>query len=337
MSIRHRSLKRTLYRCSEEVNATKKIAKVTSLRAAVNTFWAKLDIQIMNRNGFKEPPTVRNRLVNKHEIMLDYFKKTFGDFFDKYDFDRPLPESDLSVQDCIWVCWWQGLDSAPELVRKCIESIQKNAGNHEVIIITEDNYKEYVNIPKWVEDKKNAGIISLTNYSDLLRLSLLAEHGGMWLDATFFCAKPTIDEYFSSPLWSIKRPDYLHCSVASGYFAGYSLQCNVEQRWMFATIRDFFLYYWKNNDMLIDYLIVDYMIVLAQQKDSRISEAFKNIVPNNPCCDELYKVLGEPFDEEVWKTLTKDTSLFKLTWKQEFPLQKHGKETFYAKILNGTL
>lgn len=337
MAAGHKSVKRILFRCLEEVNATKEIAKVTSVGAAVNTFRAKLDIQIMNRNGFKEPPAVRNRLVNKHEVMLDYFKKTFEDFFDKYDFDRPLPENDLSIRDCIWVCWWQGLDSAPELVKKCIESIQKNAGNHEVIIITEDNYKEYVNIPKWVEDKKNAGIISLTNYSDLLRLSLLAEHGGMWLDATFFCAKPTIDEYFSFPLWSIKRPDYLHCSVASGYFAGYSLQCNVEQRWMFATIRDFFLYYWKNNDMLIDYLIVDYMIVLAQQKDSRISNAFKSIVPNNPCCDELYKVLGEPFDEEVWKKLKKDTSLFKLTWKQEFPKKKDGQDTFYAKLLDGTL
>lgn len=337
MAAGHKSVKRILLRCLEEVIATKEIAKVTSLGAAVNTFRAKLDIQIMNRNGFKEPPAVRNRLVNKHEVMLEYFKKTFEDFFDKYDFDRPLPENDLSIRDCIWVCWWQGLDSAPELVRKCIESIQKNAGNHEVIIITEDNYKEYVNIPKWVEDKKNAGIISLTNYSDLLRLSLLAEHGGMWLDATFFCAKPTIDEYFSCPLWSIKRPDYLHCSVASGYFAGYSLQCNVEQRWMFATIRDFFLYYWKNNDMLIDYLIVDYMIVLAQQKDSRISKAFKSIVPNNPCCDELYKVLGEPFDEDVWKELTKDTSLFKLTWKQEFPKKKDGQDTFYAKLLDGTL
>ncbi len=210
MATGHKSVKRILLRCLEEVRATKEIAKVTSLRAAVSTFRAKLDIQIMNRNGFKEPPAVRNRLVNKHEVMLEYFKKTFGDFLKKYDFDRPLLESNLCIRDCIWICWWQGLDKAPELVKKCVESIQKNAGDHEVIIITEDNYKEYVNIPKWVEDKKNAGIISRTHYSDILRLSLLAEHGGMWLDATFFCVKPTINEYFSYPLWSIKRPNYLH-------------------------------------------------------------------------------------------------------------------------------
>ena len=136
MATGHKSVKRILLRCLEEVSATKEIAKVTSLGAAVNTFRAKLDIQIMNRNGFKEPPAVRNRLVKKHEVMLDYFKKTFGDFFDEYDFDRPLPESDFAIRDCIWICWWQGLENAPEIVKCCVESICHNAGNHQVTIRT---------------------------------------------------------------------------------------------------------------------------------------------------------------------------------------------------------
>ncbi len=337
MAAGHKSIKRIVHRCLEEVYATKEIAKVTSFGKALNTFRAKFDIQVMNRNGFQEPPAVRNRLVNKHEVMLEYFEKTFGDFFDKYDYDRPLPEDDPALRDCIWICWWQGLDSAPELVKRCIESIQKNAGGHKVIILTEDNYKDYVTVPKWVEDKKDAGIISRTHYSDILRLSLLAEHGGMWLDATFFCAKNCIDEYFKYPLWSIKRPDYLHCSIASGYFATYSLKCDADKRWIFATIRDFFLHYWKTNDKLIDYLTLDYMIVLAQRKDPRIAAEFEKTVPNNPLCDELYKVLGEPFDAQKWAELTKDTALFKLTWKQEFPLQKNGCDTFYKKLLDGEL
>jgi hypothetical protein len=333
----HSNIKRIIHRCMEELDATVKIAKVTSFRKAVITFLAKIDIQIMNRNGFKESESVRKRLIDKHETMIEYFEKSFDDFLDNYNFDKTVPDNDSSLHDCIWVCWWQGMDNAPELVKKCVESIRNNAGNHKVIIITDDNYKDYVTIPKWIEKKKDAGIITRTNYSDLLRLSLLAEHGGMWLDATFFCSKPSIDEYFNYPLWSIKRPDYLHCSVASGYFAGYSLRCDLQNRWIFATIRDFFINYWEQNDTLIDYLLVDYMIVLAQRKDSRIANAFKDIIPNNPCCDDLYKVLGEPFDKEVWERLKKDTALFKLTWKQEFPYEKDGKETFYAKLINNEL
>lgn len=337
MAFGHKNIKRIMERCLEELNATKEIAKVTSLMDGLDTLRAKLDIQVMNYNGFLEPTTVRNRLMKKHKVMLDYYEKTFGDFFEIYDYNRPLPVNNSKHNECIWVCWWQGLDNAPDLVKVCIESITKNAGNHRVIVITDDNYKEYVNIPEWIEEKKNSGIISRTHYSDILRLSLLAEYGGMWLDATFFCSDNKLEEYFSHHVWSIKRPDYAHSSVASGYFATYSLQCHIEERWIFATIRDFFLHYWKINDKQIDYLTLDYMIVLAQKKDSRIGEAFKRIIPNNPCCDELYKVLGDPYEEELWQMLKQETSLFKLTWKQEFPKKKDGHDTFYAKLLDGTL
>ena len=47
-------------------------------------------------------------------------------------------------------------------------------------------------------------------YSDLLRMNLLAIYGGIWIDSTFFCAGLCFEEYMQLPLWSIKRPDYLH-------------------------------------------------------------------------------------------------------------------------------
>lgn len=337
MAMGHMNLKRIVYRSLEELNATIKIAKVTSIGDAINTFRAKVDIQVMNRNGFKETPTVKRRLMKKHKVMLEYFEKMFDEYLENYEYNKVFSNDDSEFCNRIWICWWQGLDNAPELVKRCIDSIQKNSGKYQVTILTDKNYKEFVDIPEWIEEKRKAGIITPTNYSDLLRLSLLAKHGGMWLDSTFFCASPRIEEYFNYPLWSIKRPDYLHCSVASGYFAGYSLKCDSNNRWIFEVVRDFFLNYWKNNDTLIDYLLVDYMIVLAQRHDKQIAEAFKEIIPNNPCCDELFKILGEPYDDSIWQELKKDTALFKLTWKQEFPLKKDGKDTFYAKLLEGKL
>lgn len=74
------------------------------------------------------------------------------------------------------------MDNAPEPIRKYVESIQKNIGNHKVTIITEDNYKDYVKFPNWIEKE----IIYHIHYFDLLRLELLANYGGIWLDSTFF-------------------------------------------------------------------------------------------------------------------------------------------------------
>lgn len=335
MAQKHSNIKRIIHRISEELDATRRIAKVMSWREALTTLQAKFDIQVMNRNGYYESEKQKEHLLKKHKVMLKYYEKTFADFLKEYDYNQNqvITQSKSLYADCIWVCWWQGLDQAPEIVKVCVESIKRNAGKHPVIILTEDNYRQYVDIPQWVEEKKNKGIITRTNYSDLLRLSLLAKHGGMWLDATFYCTKLIPDEYFDIPIWSIKRPDYAHASVASGYFAGYSLACNQESRWMFATIRDFFLNYWKNNDTMVDYLMVDYMIVLAQKMDKRIAAAFSQIPSNNPLCDELFKNLDHIYEESLWNKLKQNTFLFKLTWKQAFPKNKDGKETFYAKLI----
>ena len=330
-------IKKILHRSLEEIYATAKIAKEISAKDALTTFVAKIDVQRSVRNGYKETSAVKSRLLKKHEVMLKYFEKTFSDFTDSYDYDRPLADDDVKNRNHIWICWWQGWEQAPEIVKICIESIRRNANDHEVILITNDNYKEYVNIPSWVEQKRNKGIISRTHFADLLRLSLLAEHGGMWLDSTFFCVSPEIEKYFEYPVWSVKRPDYLHLSVASGNFANYSLACDYDHRWVFATLRDFFLHYWKTNNSLVDYLTLDYLIVLAQRKDERIKKLFDAIIPNNRRCDDLFIALPKSYNKEYWNSLKEDTVLFKLSWKIDYPKMVHGKETFYGRLLNRNL
>lgn len=331
----HNSLKRIVHRSCEEIDATRRIAKVTSWPEAINTFRAKLDIQVMSRNGYKEPPAVKERLLRKHETVLKYLESKFGDYYASYDYEAPLPASNPDLENKIWMCWWQGEENAPEIVRACIDSVRRNAGGHEVIVVTDENLSKYADIPDWVLEKVRAGVMSRTHLSDLLRLSLLAEHGGLWLDATFFCTG-ALDGYLKLPIWSIKRPDYLHASVACGMFANYSLECDVSHRRVFATLRDYYLEYWQQCDGLIDYLLTDYLIVLAQRHEPSIAEAFASIEPNNPRCDDLISLLDKPFDQATWNKLTTDTLLFKLTWKKDFRLKSQTSSTFYMFLLENS-
>lgn len=334
---KHNSIKRILHRSYEELKATYDVAKEISINAAIVTFWAKVDIQIMNRNGFKEPQNVKNRLMKKHKIMLDFLEKKYKDFWPAYKLSKEMPECKEQLRNKIWICWWQGIENAPEIVKACVESIKRFSGEYEVICITEENYKQYVQFPSWIEDKYKNKIFSRTHFSDLLRMNILATYGGIWIDSTFFCKSPCFESYMKLPLWSIKRPDYLHCSIASGYFAGYSLGCNYQNRWIFKVIRDILFHYWKDNKKLVDYLLVDYAVVLAQRHYEDIAEAFKQIQPNNPYCDELYKVLGQPYDENTWQHISKDTALYKLTWKQSFEKEINGKKSFYGMLIDGSL
>lgn len=337
MAHTHNNLKRIIHRSLEEIKASMDVAKAISLRAAIVTFRAKLDIQIMNRNGFKEPECVKKRLLKKHKIMLDFLEDKYKNYWSSYKCIKDLSDCDVNLRNKIWICWWQGLDNAPEIVKSCVESIKSYSGKYEVVCITDDNYKKYVKFPDWIEEKYKNGVFSRTHFSDLLRMNILATYGGIWIDSTFFCAGPCFESYMQMPLWSIKRPDYLHCSIAGGYFAGYSLGCSYQNRWIFKVIRDILFEYWRCNDRLIDYLLVDYAVVLAQKHYEDIADAFCKIEPNNAYCDELYKVLGQPYDENVWSEIRKDTVLYKLTWKQSFEKEIGGKKTFYGKLIDGTL
>lgn len=329
----HNNVKRIVRRVGEELRATRAIAAETTWPEALNTFRAKLDIQVMSRNGFKEPTAVKERLLRKHETVLEYLESRFGDYYAAYDYGAPLPPSDPSLERKIWMCWWQGEENAPEIVRACINSVRRNAGSHGVIVVTDENVNEYVDVPDWIFDKVKTGIMSRTHLSDLLRLALLAEHGGMWLDATFFCTG-VLDDYASLPIWSIKRPDYLHASVAGGMFANYSLGCDLHHRRVFRAIRDYYLEYWRQCNWLVDYLLTDYLIVLAQRHDPSIADAFSSVQPNNQRCDDLVSLLNTPFNNDVWQDLTSDTSLFKLTWKQIFHERADaGMESYYGKII----
>lgn len=333
MANRHNSLERIVHRASEEIHASRMIAKETSFSEGINAFRAKLDIQVMNHNGYQESDAVKARLLRKHEAVLQYLENRFGDYYASYDYDAPLPPIAPDRRNKIWMCWWQGLDSAPEIVKACVESVRRNAGEREVVIITDKNVGEFVQFPQWIRELYDNGVLSRTHISDLLRLELLTRYGGIWLDSTFYCCRPLTDDIYDAPLWSIKRPDYLHASVASGMFANYSFGCDEGHRKVFAVIRDYFLEYWRKENYLIDYLLTDYLIILAQRHDPWIAESFDAIQPNNPQCDELFKILDRPYDEKQWSVLSASTDLFKLTWKQKYNELEKKSPTYFGMVV----
>ena len=334
---KHNSIKRILRRCKEELQATKAIAKVETVGGALVTFISKMLIQAINRGWLKEGELVKKLLLRKHKVMQDFFDQSFADFLKNYDYNPSLPEIDRKYKNAIWLCWWQGEDNAPEITKKCIESIRRNSGGNPVIVIDETTYKEYVEIPDWLEKKYKAGIISRTHYSDILRLSLLSTYGGLWLDATMYCTAPVLNTYLKLPLWTMKRPGYGYLSIAGGRFATYCLGCDWEHRYVFRIIRDSLLQYWKVNDSLIDYLVFDYMIDLAIQYNTQIAECFNRIAPNNWDADRLMNVMGIPYDEAIWKNMSAETSLFKLSWKRSFPMEIDGVDTFYGMLMKEKL
>lgn len=109
----------------------------------------------------------------KDKIVLNYIEKQYGNFISQYTLCSLPPKKQFENLP-IWVCWLQGEENAPKLVKKCISSIRQHANGHEVIILTENNIKEYIDIPEYIIENAQRGILSRTNFSDIVRFALLA-------------------------------------------------------------------------------------------------------------------------------------------------------------------
>ena len=83
-----KEFRRKLHRAFEEIKATREIAKYTSWGEAINSFRAKIDIQIMCRNGLQEPENVKRRLLKKHATTLNYFERKYKYYWENYNLPK---------------------------------------------------------------------------------------------------------------------------------------------------------------------------------------------------------------------------------------------------------
>lgn len=236
----------------------------------------------------------------------------------------------------IWVFWWSGEDAAPDIVKACIRSIRENANGHEVIFLDKDTYSDYVSIPESVQKKHNEGIIGHAHYFDLIRLSLLAQYGGMWIDATVFLSQPIPSEIFSQPFYSLKTytrdADYISKSRWCGYFLAGSSDFP-----LFSFTRDCLIAYWERRDVIIDYLLMDYIFALAYEHMEEVKKAIDSLCDNNTKHGTLMSEINAPYSEELFNMLRAgDTFASKLSWRYGNPVAytSKGELTNYGYLLS---
>ena len=104
-------------------------------------------------------------------------------------FHHPSPprRDPAALPQRIYLYWDSGLDSAPELVRRCVASWRAQNPGWEVEMLDQqaaDNHLPRADLPE---------TLSTAHYSDLLRTRILQEHGGVWADATSLCTRPLDD------------------------------------------------------------------------------------------------------------------------------------------------
>lgn len=225
-----------------------------------------------------------------------------------------------TLKKYIWVCWFQGIDEAPELVKHCINSIKINApSEYEVVILDDINIPNYVTFPAIVLEKYSSGLISKAQLSDILRFNLLATYGGVWVDATIFCTKE-LSFITDADFFTLKSKNFDNVnSISKGLWTGYFLKCPPNYK-PFILIRDCFNKYWEKNNILIDYFLVDYLMLLAFEYSELLRTDIDKLGYHGDNRFLLEWLLPKAVTPENNDLLANDKiGIYKLTIKKRFP------------------
>ncbi|ELA66154.1 MULTISPECIES: capsular polysaccharide synthesis protein [Enterococcus] len=255
--------------------------------------------------------------------------RKYGKLLEKFVRDYPDDLEHISSNK-VWVCWFQGMDKAPRLVKKCFKSLEDNLTDKEIILITFDNIHDYVKFPDYIMKKWRSGQISNTHMTDLLRLELLIRYGGMWIDATVLCTKKVDDipsYFYNSDLffYQFLKPGR---DGHSTYISSWLMSARTNNKILMAT-RYLCYEYWKNNSEMVDYFLLHnfFSIVLEQFPDE-----WNKIIPRDNATPHILLLrLFETYDEETWISIKEQTPFHKLTYK--FSEEQERLEGTYYDVL----
>lgn len=253
----------------------------------------------------------------KHFIIKKYLLKDIKHIIESY---KNKPSFLYRVDEMpIWICWFQGIDKMPFLVKQCYESILKYTGNRKICLITDKNISDFIKLPKTILRKYKDGLITKTHLTDILRTGLISNYGGMYMDCTLFLTKELPDYFFNVNIFpGLKHPEekkWMYHHVENGRWTEYFIaSCNRESK-LFSFVYECLCNYWEKHDELIDYFLIDYYIDFAYSFFDDIRFEIDSFPNNNFHNTVLRNSLNEKFDENKWKLICSDTFVNKLNWR----------------------
>lgn len=234
-----------------------------------------------------------------------------------------------SNPDTIWICWLQGMDKAPLLVQRCYESLQKNVPDKKIVLLDENNILDYVKLPDYIVEKWKRGIIGPAHFTDLVRLELLIQHGGYWIDATVLCTDGSIFQYLD------KEPLFMY----SFYYFGFNPEIMELNNWLIysatnnnilSLARELLYAYWRHYDRAINYFVFHILLTMATEV---YEEEYKQMpIVSQVDAHVLATYIYDEYAENKYEILKRATGIHKLSTRFDMELlEKPG--TFYDEVI----
>ena len=210
----------------------------------------------------------RRRLAEKFGLRLRYGERLMKP---AHSFVGMPGQYSKPISKKIWIYWAQGFDNAPSLIKGCVKSWYDNNPNWDVILLTDKNVSEFVVFTDELIEKRR--VMTVQAYSDVLRLALVSNHGGVWVDATAFCSAPL--EYWLPSLTQAGFFCFTNCGwrrPAASWFLASHPQSQLSKLWYDSVVQ-----YWIHADKAHQYFWVH--------------QLFSELIRNNKVARKCYDLM----------------------------------------------
>ena len=177
--------------------------------------------------------------------------------------------------------------------------------------------------------KYERGVITKTHFTDLLRLELLINYGGTWIDSTVLCTGEIPDFIKQSELFLYRelKPGLDGHSIA---LSSWFIESTTNNKVLIA-VREMLYDYWKKNNTLIDYFLLHIFLQLALEKYPE--EEAKMVKVSNSTPHILLLDIFKPYNKFLYEAIKKQTPIHKLAYKRsKEEMEKRG--TYFDEIIN---
>ncbi|MCT0016665.1 hypothetical protein EFE32_07390 [Lactococcus lactis subsp. lactis] len=288
---------------------------------------------LFERIGKRE---LRIKLIKKkNNLIMKFISKNFDSLYNQIEQSEVTKKHGNS--ETIWTCWWQGEEKAPPLVKKCIYNLRNFSDNREVIVITLDNFRDYVDIDAKILEKVKSQKISYTHFSDILRFKLLSEYGGIWIDSTVLCLKTlplNNNNFFTSKYKSEGTNIMINLDEDRGLtkWNTYSLGGNSI---LFTYVSEFLSDYAIRYNSFIDYFLIDFFIEYVYKRNEEVRNEIDGVPLNNVHVWDLQNLMNQPFSKEKMNLISDNTMFYKLTYKKKYNnWDINQRPTFYKTLID---
>lgn len=278
--------------------------------------------------------------IRRKTAWLDhYIERKYADIIDSYTSVHAEPKE--AGERRIWVFWGQGEERMPALIKACYNQLVTLNGD-TVRLVTNRNLHELLDIPAEIYEKVERRDITWAHFSDIVRTSLLARYGGLWLDATVWVTRQFPFEEFGQMSFYSANGKVAASSRAVRFWSSFQwnwsswcMMANKKKLTLFCFVSEMMQTIAARENYWPDYVLQDYLIHYACRKFPGVGDAMTEC-SKRECRlrNRLAEIMNSPYDENEYAMLTSTDYVFKLSFRANWkPRTIDGTVTYFGKLI----